>query len=188
MSRRLPISSVIHFLSGMCSRGTPRRTSSERSQSILDVFYADDLTYATTSDNHRTQIKNDVPPKLSAYNLHVNTTKTEEGEAPDRRPPPPPPPPPLVNPEDRIIWSDHDWLIPREMKPPEPSYKNIKLLGTKLDTKCDILSKKTKVWDPIKKFKDFFISKRLSIHHKIRLFSTYVEPILLYCTIVKHGS
>ena len=45
-------------------------------KAFLDIFYADDLTYATTSDNHRTQIKNDVPTKLSAYNLHVNTTKT----------------------------------------------------------------------------------------------------------------
>ena len=66
------------------------------------------------------------------------------------------------------------------MYPPEPSYKNIKLLGTKIDTKCDIQARKAKVWDPIKKFKKYFVSKRLSAGHKIRIFRTFVEPILLY--------
>ena len=70
--------------------------------------------------------------------------------------------------------------MPPKMKPPVPSYKNIKLLGTKLDTKCDIQARKTKVWDPIKKFKHYFKSKRLSVKHKVRLYRTYVEPILLY--------
>ena len=149
-------------------------------KAFLDILYADDLTYSTTSQNHREVIKTEIPPKLKLYNLHVNTTKTEEGEAPDKRPPPPPPPPPLENPEDKIIWSELDWLLPPVMKPPEPTYKNIKLLGTKLDTKCDISAKKSKVWDPIKKFRQYFTSKRLSIQHKIRLFRTFVEPILLY--------
>ena len=54
------------------------------------------------------------------------------------------------------------------------------VLGTKLDTKIDITSRKAKVWDPIKKFKRYFTSKRLSIGHKIRVFKTYIEPILLY--------
>ena len=149
-------------------------------KAFLDILYADDLTYCTTSKNHREVIKQEVPPKLERYNLHVNTTKTEEGEAPDKRPPPPPPPHPQENPQDRVIWSELDWLLPPVMKPPEPTYKNIKLLGTKLDTKCEILSKKSRVWDPIKKFREFFNSKRLSIKHKIRLFLTFVEPILLY--------
>ena len=149
-------------------------------KAYLDIFYADDLTYVTSSQNHRTQIKEETPEKLKAYNLHVNTTKTEEGEAPDKRPPPPPPPPPLVNPEDRILWSELDWLLPLVTKPPEPSYKNIKLLGTKLDTRCDIAARKTRVWEPIKKFKKYFNSKRLSVQHKIRTFRTFIEPILLY--------
>ena len=49
-----------------------------------------------------------------------------------------------------------------------------------MDTKCDISARKAKVWDPIKKFRQYFTSKRLSIHHKIRIFWTIIEPILLY--------
>ena len=90
-------------------------------KAFLDIFYADDLTYATTSNDHRTSIKNETPKKLKKYNLHVNNTKTEEGEAPDRRPPPPPPPPPLEDPQDIISWGFLDWLIPRKMFPPEPT-------------------------------------------------------------------
>ena len=61
-------------------------------KAYLDIFYADDL-YVTSSQEHRTQIKQDTPQKLKTYNLHVSTTKTEEGEAPDKRPHPPPPSP-----------------------------------------------------------------------------------------------
>ena len=53
---------------------------------FLDVYYADDLTFATTSSAHRTEIKTSTPQKLKAYNLFVNLDKTEEGEAPDRCP------------------------------------------------------------------------------------------------------
>ena len=66
------------------------------------------------------------------------------------------------------------------MKAPEPSYKNIKLLGSKIDTKCDILARKAKVWEPIKKNSHIFKSKRISAQHKIRVYKTYVEPLLLY--------
>ena len=65
------------------------------------------------------------------------------------------------------------------MKAPEPSYINIKLLGTKLDTKCDILARKAKVWEPIKKSSHIFKSKRIRAQHKIRVYKTYVEPLLL---------
>ena len=149
-------------------------------KAFLDVFYADDLTYATTSQEHRTQIKSDTPRKLRNYGLHVNESKTEEGEAPDKRPPPPPPPPPDEDPGDRILWGTLDWLLPPKMYPPRPTYKDIKLLGTRLDTKTDIQARKARVWDPIKKFRNYFRSKRLSIGHKVRVYRTYVEPILLY--------
>ena len=66
------------------------------------------------------------------------------------------------------------------MEPPEPTYKNIKLLGTKLDTKLDIEARKAQTWNPITKFQKYFKSKRLSARHKIKIFKTYVEPILLY--------
>ena len=72
---------------------------------FLEVFYKDDLTFATTETDHREQIKREIPEKLGSYNLQVNMGKTEEGEAPDKRPPPPPPPPPPQNPGDKILWS-----------------------------------------------------------------------------------
>ena len=46
---------------------------------------ADDLTNATTSQQHRQDIKDNTPQKLKNHNLFVNGTKTEEREAPDRR-------------------------------------------------------------------------------------------------------
>ena len=63
----------------------------EELKAFLEIACADDLTYATTSKEHRERIKEDTPKKLESYNLHVNQSKTEEGEAPDRRPPPEPP-------------------------------------------------------------------------------------------------
>ena len=66
------------------------------------------------------------------------------------------------------------------MYPPRPTYKDIKLLGTRLDTKTDIQTRKARVWEPIKKFKHYFKSRRLSVGHKVRVYKTYVEPILLY--------
>ena len=55
-------------------------------QAFLEVFYADDLSYATTSYEHRESIKAETPRKLEKYNLFTNHSKTEEGEAPDKRP------------------------------------------------------------------------------------------------------
>ena len=95
-------------------------------------------------------------------------------------PPPPPPPPPLVDPGTKLLYSALDWLVPDEMLAPEPNYKNIKLLGTKLDTKKDITARKNKVWQPLQKMKSFFTSKRLNNHHKIKIFKTYIETTLLY--------
>ena len=74
-------------------------------KAFLDIFYADDLTFATTSSEHRQYIKETTPNKLQKYNLFANKSKTEEGEAPDRRPPPPPPPPPEEDPGNKILWS-----------------------------------------------------------------------------------
>ena len=36
------------------------------------------------------------------------------------------------------------------------------------------------MWQPIKKMRPFFRSKRLSTHHKVKVFRTYIEPVLLY--------
>ena len=62
--------------------------------------------------------------------------KTEEGEAPA------PPPPPLVDPGTRLLYSALDRVLPDNMLPPEPNYKNIKLLGTKMDTNKDSTARK----------------------------------------------
>ena len=71
-------------------------------------------------------------------------------------------------------------FTPPKWNPLSLPTKNIKLLGTKLDTSCDILARKAKVWNPIKKCQKYFRSKRLSVGHKVRVFKTYIEPILLY--------
>ena len=175
------LSAVLFIFYLACAlKETPEDQVPKDLKAFLELFYADDLTYATTSKQHRQHIKEDTPEKLKRYNLLVNKDKTEEGEAPDKRPPPPPPPPPLEDPGTKILWSPLDWLIPPKTSPPEPSYKNIKLLGTILDTQKDTTARKNKVWQPIQKFTKYFRSKRLSVHHKTRIFRTYVEPVLLY--------
>ena len=120
-------------------------------QAFLEVFYADILTFTTFSEKQREDLKEQIPKKLQNFNLHINKEKPEEGEAPDRRPPAPPPPPPKEDPGTKILWSPLDWLLPPKMPTPEPSYKKIKLLGTHLDTKTDIIARKAKVWQPMKK-------------------------------------
>ena len=170
------LSAVLFIFYLACAlREDPEEKASKDMKVFLDIFYADDLTFATTTKEGRESTKAKIPPKLKKYNLHVNETKTEEGEAPDRRPPPPPPPPPPEDPGDKILWSPLDWLLA-----PDPTYQDIKLLGTKLDTKKDITARKAKVWNPIKKFRKYFKSKRISAKHKIKIYKTYIEPILLY--------
>ena len=63
---------------------------------------------------------------------------------------------------------------------PEPWYKDIKLLGSKLDTKKDVAARKAKVWQPFQKMRHFFKSKRLSTQHKVKIYKTYIETTLLY--------
>ena len=71
-------------------------------------------------------------------------------------------------------------MMPDKMTAPEPTYKDIKLLGSKLNTQKDVSTRKNKVWQPIQKFRHHFRSKRLSTQHKVRIFKTYVETTLLY--------
>ena len=51
----------------------------------------------------------------------------------------------------KLLWSDLDWTVPPEMKPTDPTYKEIKLLGNTLDRKIDITARKNKVWQSIRK-------------------------------------
>ena len=71
-------------------------------------------------------------------------------------------------------------MLPKKTEAPEPNWKNIKLLGSKLDTSKDIDHRKTKVWEPMKTFRNIFTSKRISTQHKVRIFNTYVETAFLY--------
>ena len=81
--------------------------------------------------------------KLKVYNLHTNESKTKEDGASDI--------------QNSMEWS---WLAPPTSNaPPDPRYKNINLLGTKLDAKSDIQARKAK----------YFVSERLSISHKLIL-------------------
>ena len=170
----------IFYLSNALSNNLQDTAAAEQLKALLDIFYADDLTYVTLTSTSRKDIKEDTPRKLERYNLFVNLGKTEEGEAPDRRPPPPPPPPPDEDPGTKLLYSALDWMMPEEMSAPEPNYKDIKLLGSKLNTQKDISTRKNKVWQPIQKYRHHFKSKRLSTQHKVRIFKTYVETTLLY--------
>ena len=109
MAGRLPFSSTVDFFCLSCALEKELGEELTRNlKTFLDIFYANDLTYAITEESQRAHTKKVVPKKLKKYNLHGNHTKTEEGDAPDRRPPPPPPPPPPSNPHDRILWSELD--------------------------------------------------------------------------------
>ena len=147
--------------------------------SYIDPKYADDITYATTDKTHIPKIKAEIPEKLKDYNLEVNQNKTEEYEAPGTKHTPPPAPP-SEPPENTIMWSELDWMLPPPTKPPEAKWKHCKLLGTKLGTEEDIKSRKSKAWEPMKKYNNIFKSKRISLDIKLRTFNTYVEPIVLY--------
>ena len=44
----------------------------------LDQQYADDIGYATTSEEYKRRIKKKVPPKITGKNLNINDPKTED--------------------------------------------------------------------------------------------------------------
>ena len=177
------LSAVLFIFYLACAlREKPDVQISKDLKAHLDIYYADDLTYASTSKALREEIKTDTPARLKAYNLFANETNTEEGEAPDKRPPPPPP---LEDPGDRILWSELDWLIPAKTKPPEPSYKSMQLLGTKLDTKCDIITRKGKVWNPIKRI-NITSDQNISASNTKSAFSNHMLNLSCFI-IVRHG-
>ena len=146
----------------------------------IDPKYADDITYLTDDKNHSIETKKEIPIRLRSYALSANEEKTESYTI-GIPPPPPTPPPPKEKPTNQICWSELDWLIPPKFKPEQPTeWKECKLLGSKLDTSCDIKNRKSKTWQPMKKFDKFFKSTRISTSTKIRIYKQYVEPIFLY--------
>ena len=60
------------------------------------------------------------------------------------------------------------------------TWKQCKLLGSILDTECDIKRRKGLAVDVAKKLQYIFQNKKLNIKIKIRAFDTYVASIFLY--------
>ena len=129
----------------------PRNILPETPVCTIEPKYADDITYASTSEPFINIIEQTVPTKLQDFNLGVNNSKTEKYTVPD--------PPNTTKKE---------------------SWKCCKLLGSLLDTENDITRRKTLAMATIKKYKNIFFSKNLSIHQKIRHFRMFIESTLLY--------
>ena len=66
----------IYYLSHALRSQPQDRAPFDDLETILEVFYADDLSFATQTAVKREDIKTDVPQKLESYNLHVNLGKT----------------------------------------------------------------------------------------------------------------
>ena len=83
-----------------------------------------------------------------------------------------------------ITWSELDWLIPsktiRVDDPNIPSWRECKLLGSKLDTESDIRARKSKTLDALHTFKYIFNSKKVSNEVKLRMFHAFIGSIFLY--------
>ena len=56
-------------------------------KAFLDIFYADDLSYCTTSKDHREEIKEEVPPKLALYITYMSIPPRQKKEKPQTRDP-----------------------------------------------------------------------------------------------------
>ena len=107
------------------------------------------MTYATKRKSASESIKCENPKLLKTHNLKINETKTEEYIIP--KPPPLPPPTPtmdtlLAHKNDKILWSELDWLV-NYKPPPEkyltPDWKTCKLRGSLLDTEKDFERRKS---------------------------------------------
>ena len=103
---------------------------------------------------------NELEQKMSAqlekYNLKVNAEKTEKYEIP--RPPPPPPTMEdlLKHKNDKVLWSELDWLVNYEPENTQPGWRKCKLLGSMLDTQADINRRKILTIDGMKSFQDIY--------------------------------
>ena len=129
----------------------PRNIIPENPVCTIEPKYADDITYASTSQRFIDNTEETIPAKLQDYNLGVNHTKTEKFTAPD-------------SPETAA----------------KDSWKTCKLLGSLLDTEKDITRRKTLAIATAKKYKNIYSSKNLSILQKTRHFKMFIESTLLY--------
>ena len=153
---------------------------------LVNPTYADDITIAGTNKQQIDELEEKIPQKLEEYNLTVNADKTEKYEIP--RPPAPPPPPAtmevlLKHKNDRILWSDLDWLTnytPPPIENKEPDWRKCKLLGSLLGTEEDIQRRKILTIDSMTSYEDLYKSKRISIPLKVRTFLAYSASVFLY--------
>ena len=175
-----------------CENNRPLKydlTTNDNNTFNVDPFYADDTTFAGTNEegkNRLNDIEHKAPEQLKIYNLKSNESKKEKYEVP--RPPAPKPPLPTLEEleeasKDKIIWSELDYITnykPKETVNPHPDWRKCKLLGSLLGTQEDIERRKHLVTENMKNLKDLFNSKHISITLKLRLFTAFITPIMLY--------
>ena len=157
----------------------------DKSILLIKPKYADDITYASTNQQTISQLEENIPKLLKEYKLQINTDKTEKFTIP--KPPPPPPPPPsmetlLKHKNDKFCWSELDWLVNYTLPTPEdktPDWKTCKLLGSLLDTKCDIQRRRSLALDSLNKMQNIYKSNKISMALKNRTFNTYTESYFL---------
>ena len=153
---------------------------------LINPIYADDLTMAGTNNPQITDTETVMVNRLDDYNLKVNGTKKESYEIP--RPPPPPPPPPtmeqlLEHKNNTNCRSELDWLVTYEPPSPDnphPDWKKCKLLGSLLDSACDINRRKGITLTSMQAFDPTYKSKRIGTDLKVRNFNTFSGSIFLY--------
>ena len=147
---------------------------------LINPTYADDLTIAGTNQMQVNELEQKMSAQLEKYNLKVNAEKTEKYEIP--RPPPPPPTMEdlLKHKNDKVLWSELDWLVNYEPENTQPDWRKCKLLGSMLDTQADINRRKILTIDGMKSFQDIYKSKRISIPLKVRTFNAYSASVFLY--------
>ena len=122
-------------------------------------------------NNYKAQelLKEKIPVAQGTHELRINSTKTEEYEIP--KPIPPPPLPPTVDTmithnNDKICYSELDWLVhytPPPVEDKTPDWRKCKLLGSVLDTETAIKRKKDPHINWIKKIR---IHLQIQIHRK----------------------
>ena len=153
---------------------------------LINPCYADDLTLAGTNNPQITDTETVMVERLTDYNLKVNGTKKESYDIP--RPPPPPPPPPTIeelleHKNNNTFRSELDWLVtyqPPTPENPHPDWRKCKLLGSLLDTACDINRRKGLTLTSMKAFDSTYKSKRIGTDLKVRNFNTFSGSIFLY--------
>ena len=155
-----------------------RNHVSEKPIPDINPKYADDITYITISAQRHQNRERITTERLKPYNLTVNSLKTEKYIAPEI------PNTSSTQQQNRdILWSDLDWTIPKSKPPikaPPQRVLECKLLGSKIGTVQDIKNRKCNVIPAIRANQKYFNSKIISKEMKIRIFNTYVEPIMLY--------